>query len=229
YRLFAQAEEVMQRLQLDINVQTHVRLLGVGQRQLVAIARALTRPTRILILDEPTAALTDSESAVLFKLLKKLQSEGVGILYISHRLPEVFALSDRVTVLRDGQTAHTALTRELNQDQVVALMVGRELKQLFPARQRKLGEVLFEARNIRVTDPLTGKPVVDDISFAVRAGEVLGIAGLIGAGRSELLMSLFGLPPGEFSGEVVIGGKSVAIGSPAQAITHGIGFVTEDR
>src|SRR5258706_1660664 len=228
-RLHGEAQEVIARLKINIDLHVPVRSLGVGQRQLVAIARALTRETRMLILDEPTAALTETEASALFEVLKDLQAHGVAILYISHRLAEVFRLSDRVTILRDGVSVKTAATASLKEEEVISLMVGRELRQLFPQRASKLGAPAFEVRDISVRNRRTGSFVLQNISFSVRAGEILGIAGLVGAGRSELLMSLFGVPPGVRSGQTLVGDKPVAIQSPADAIAHGIGFVTEDR
>jgi D-xylose transport system ATP-binding protein len=195
---------------------------------LVEIAKALSQQASILVLDEPTAALTDSEAASLFVILKKLRAQGMGIIYISHRLEEVFRLSDRVTVLRDGKAISTDSTKNLDEAQVIARMVGREVSQLYPAAARTPGETVMEVRHLRADDA-AGKPVVQDVSFAVRRGEVLGIAGLMGAGRTELLMAIFAAWNGSVSGEILIEGQSVNILRPADAIAHGIGLVTEDR
>jgi len=228
--LYRRAEEVLNHLHLSIDPHTPIRSLGVGQQQLVEIAKALSHDARILVLDEPTAALTDTEVETLFGILKKLQQQGVGMIYISHKLREVFRISDRITVLRDGKTVGTNATKELTEAQVIAKMVGREVGDIFPTIDHVQGEVVFEAVNISVTDPATaGKRVVSNVSFSVKRGEVLGIAGLMGAGRSDLLMAIFGAHPGKVSGEVRIEGHKVRITSPADAINHGIGFVTEDR
>jgi D-xylose transport system ATP-binding protein len=204
--------------------------LGIGQQQLVEIAKALSQEAKILVLDEPTAALTESEVETLFDILRKLKERGVGMIYISHKLDEVFAMSDRVTVLRDGRTVGTHLIGDLTKDRVISLMVGRDVGDIFPEAIHERGEIALEVKNLTAADPEhSWQNQVENISFAVRKGEVLGIAGLMGAGRSELLMSLFGAHRGKVSGEILVEGKSVSINSPSDAIRQGIGFVTEDR
>ena len=225
------ARRLLDDLRLDINPNTPVRNLGIGQQQLVEIAKSLTEEARrILVLDEPTAALTETEVETLFGILDRLRARGVGMIYISHKLDEVFRMSDRITVLRDGRTVGTELTKRLDEAQVIARMVGREVGDIFPAFEHERGEVAFEARNVSAEDPtVPGKMLVDNVSFSVRRGEVLGIAGLMGAGRSELLMSIFGAHAGRRGGEVYVQGRRVRIDEPADAIRHGLGFVTEDR
>ncbi len=228
--LYHRASKLLQDLNLPIDPRVPVGMLGIGQQQLVEIAKALSKQARILVLDEPTAALTESEVETLFAILKKLKSDGVGMIYISHKLGEVFELSDRITVLRDGQTVATHVAAELNKEKVIQLMVGREVGDIFPKVEHQVGELALEVRNLTaysVDDP--HKKVVDGVSFSVRKGEVLGIAGLMGAGRTEVLMSIFGAWRGDFSREILIEGRRVQINSPSQAIRHGIGFVTEDR
>jgi ABC-type sugar transport system ATPase subunit len=228
--LYRRAHELLKRLNLDIDPHTPLRNLGIGQQQLVEIAKALSQEARILVLDEPTAALTDAEVKTLFDILEKLRTSGVGMIYISHKLDEVFRISDRITILRDGRTVGTDVTRNWTEAKVIAHMVGREVGDIFPVMDHARGEQVFEAKHIIVTDPsVPGKKLVDDVSFSVRSGEVLGIAGLMGAGRSDLLMGIFGAHEGSFSGEILIGGKRVNIQGPADAIRQGIGFVTEDR
>lgn len=228
--LYRSSRQLLQDLHLDIDPHTPIRNLGIGQQQLVEIAKALSHDARMLVLDEPTAALTDAEVATLFNILNKLRARGVGMVYISHKLDEVFRLSDRITVLRDGKTVGTNTTGEWDEGRVIARMVGREVGDIFPTVDHEHGDIVFEARNITVTDPsLPEKRLVDGVSFSVRRGEVLGIAGLMGAGRSDLLMALFGAHAGRRSGGIFIQGKSVDVKSPAEAIKHGIGFVTEDR
>jgi D-xylose transport system ATP-binding protein len=230
HELYRRAQTLLDELQLPIDPHTPVGNLGIGQQQLVEIAKALSQKARILVLDEPTAALTDSEVETLFRILNELRSRGVGMIYISHKLDEVFSLSDRITVLRDGRTVGTSPTGGTNEAQVIAQMVGREVGDIFPRPEHSLGETVMEVRHLSARDPDNRtRVVVNDVSFSVRTGEVLGIAGLMGSGRSELLMSVFGAYPGHHSGEVYVRGDRVTIRSAADAIWHGIGFVTEDR
>jgi D-xylose transport system ATP-binding protein len=228
--LLARAQRVLDELRLALDPHVPVAFLGIGQQHLVEIAKALSRDARILVLDEPTAALTDSECAVLFGILERLRARGTGIVYISHKLGEVFSLADRITVLRDGRSVSTDDAKSLDRGGVIARMVGRAVSDIFPAPSGGRPEVVFEARHVVVEDPdVPGKLLVDDVGFAVRRGEVLGVAGLVGAGRSELLTALFGAHAGRKSGEFLIDGAPVRINAPADAIAAGIGFVTEDR
>jgi D-xylose transport system ATP-binding protein len=228
--LYSAAQRLLDELQLRLEPHLAVGRLGIGQQHLVEIAKALSRNARILVLDEPTAALTEAEADILFGILERLRARGVGMIYISHRLAEVFRLADRITVLRDGAAVSTDATDALDPQQVIARMVGRNVSDLFPATHRRPEAVVFEARRISVEDPVVpGKLFVDDVSFSVRRGEVLGIAGLVGAGRSELLMALFGAHAGRTRGTVFVDGEPVMIATPADAIRRGIGFVTEDR
>jgi D-xylose transport system ATP-binding protein len=228
--LYRRARKLLTEVHLAIDPHSPIRNLGLGQQQLVEIAKALSHEAQILVLDEPTAALTDAEVETLFGILNKLRARGVGMIYISHKLDEVFRISDRITVLRDGRTVGTNRTADLNQARVISRMVGREVGDIFPVMDHDQGEVVFAARNISVEDPVVrGKWLVDQVSFSVRRGEVLGIAGLMGAGRSDLLMAIFGAHTGRVSGSIEIEGRRVHIRSPADAIRRGIGFVTEDR
>ncbi|MGZ8867056.1 MAG: sugar ABC transporter ATP-binding protein [Thermoanaerobaculia bacterium] len=228
--LFSGAQRLLEELRLNLDAHTPVAHLGIGQQHLVEIAKALGRDARILILDEPTAALTETEAEILFRILERLRAKGVGIVYISHKLDEVFELADRITVLRDGRTVSTDPKAALNAATVIARMVGREVKDLFPTAVRTPENVVFEARGVTVEDPnVQGKVLVRNVSFQVRRGEVLGIAGLVGAGRSELLMGIFGAHEGPHRGEYFVNGEKIDIRRPSDAIAHGIGFVTEDR
>ncbi|HVS32552.1 MAG TPA: ATP-binding cassette domain-containing protein [Thermoanaerobaculia bacterium] len=228
--LYSRAATILRELHLDLEPHTPVGYLGIGQQHLVEIAKALSRNARILVLDEPTAALTESEAETLFRILESLRQRGAGIVYISHKLDEVFRLADRITVLRDGRTVSTDARSSLDKAGVIARMVGREVTDIFPVVVRAPGDVVFEARGVTVEDPnVSGKLLVQDVSFAVRRGEVLGVAGLVGAGRSDLLTAIFGAHPGVTRGEFFVGGAKVHIRTPAEAIAHGIGFVTEDR
>jgi len=229
-RLYSGAQKLLDDLHLPIDPLTPVRNLGIGQQQLVEIAKALSQDARIVVLDEPTAALTDSEVETLFAILNNLRARGVAMIYISHKLDEVFRLSNRVTVLRDGRTISTDATQDLDEAGVIAKMVGREVGEIFPESTHERGEVVFEARNVTVEDPgVPGKLLVDRVGFQARRGEVLGIAGLMGSGRSELLMAIFGAHAGRKSAELFVDHQPVQINQPADAIKHGIGFVTEDR
>ena len=228
--LYSKASKLLIDLNLPINPKTPVGNLGIGQQQLVEIAKALSQKAKILVLDEPTAALTESEVETLFGILRSLKDRGVGMIYISHKLDEVFAMSDRITVLRDGKTVGTNDAKDLNKDKVISLMVGRDVGDIFPKVEHEFGEIVLEVKNITAQDiEHANQNIVENISFQVRKGEVLGISGLMGAGRSELLMSLFGAWQGKVSGDIFVEGKRVSINSPAEAIKHGIGFVTEDR
>lgn len=228
--LYSKASKLLKDLNLPINPKTPVGNLGIGQQQLVEIAKALSQKANILVLDEPTAALTESEVETLFGILKNLKERGVGMIYISHKLDEVFAMSDRITVLRDGKTVGTNKASDLNKDKVISLMVGRDVGDIFPKVEHEFGDVALEVKNLTAQDTEhPNKNVVKNISFKVRKGEVLGISGLMGAGRSELLMSIFGAHKGKVSGEILVEGKKVSINTPSDAIKNGIGFVTEDR
>lgn len=228
--LYRRASELLLDLRLPIDPRTSIRNLGIGQQQLVEIAKALSQEAQILVLDEPTAALTEAEVESLFAILNRLRARDVGMIYISHKLNEVFRISDRITVLRDGKTVGTKLTSEFNEAEVISLMVGREVGDIFPVVDHTHGEIAFSVRNVSVENPaVAGKKVVDNVSFSVKRGEVLGIAGLMGAGRSELLMAIFGAYPGRLTGEILVDGKPVRINGPSDAIKNGIGFVTEDR
>ncbi|MGC2238395.1 MAG: ATP-binding cassette domain-containing protein, partial [Pyrinomonadaceae bacterium] len=227
--LYHRATKLLKDLHLSIDPRTPVGNLGIGQQQLVEIAKALSQNAKILVLDEPTAALTESEVETLFAILEKLKQRGVGMIYISHKLDEVFAMSDRITVLRDGRTVGTANRADLTKEKVISMMVGRDVGDIFPKQAHEFGASVLEIKNLTAFDTETNKKLVDNVSFSVRKGEVLGIAGLMGAGRSELLMTIFGAWLGRSSGEIFIEGKKTEIDSPAEAIKNGIGFVTEDR
>ena len=228
--LYHQASKLLQDLHLQIDPRVKVGSLGIGRQQLVEIAKALSKNARILVLDEPTAALTESEVETLFGILKKLREKDVGMIYISHKLGEVFRMSDRITVLRDGRTVATHAAAETDKNKTIAAMVGRAVDDIFPESTHERGETALAVKNLTAySADVPDKKLVDDVSFEVRQGEVLGIAGLMGAGRSELLMSVFGAWEGRFSREIEVGGKKVNVDSPSDAIRNGIGFVTEDR
>lgn len=195
--------------------------LKTANRQLVAIAKALSMNVRVLIMDEPTAPLGEHEVETLLKMVKDLKEKGVTVVYVSHRLDEVFKISDRVSVFRNGQWIKTMNTKDTDKNELIALMVGRELGAAYPERKAEIGDVVLEAKNI------TGNGF-RNVSFSVRAGEILGVGGLVGAGRTELVNTIFGAQKLE-SGEIFVNGKKAEINSPAQAIKYGIGLVPEDR
>ncbi len=217
------AREILDSLEVyNLDVNTRVRSLNVGNRQRVEIAKALSQNARILIMDEPTAALTESDVENLFKTVRLLRDRGVGIIYISHRLQEVFILADRVTVLRDGHYIGTKPVSETSEGNLISMMVGRTIDDLFPKLPTEIGENVLEVRN------LVHKPLTKGVSLNVRAGEIVGLAGLVGSGRSEFAQVVFGILPAD-SGEVLINGKPVHIKSPEQAMKIGIAYVPEDR
>lgn len=228
--LYHRASKLLSDLHLPIDPRVQVGNLGIGQQQLVEIAKALSQNAKILVLDEPTAALTESEVETLFVILRELAARGVGIIYISHKLDEVFAMGDRITVLRDGKTVGTNVAAELTKNKVIAAMVGRDVGEIFPKPDHELGGAALSVNGLTAfSADGNRKKMVDDISFTVRKGEVLGIAGLMGSGRSEMLMAIFGAWPNDYTCEISVEGRPVQIDSPSDAIAHGIGFVTEDR
>jgi len=206
----------------QIDVNRAAETLSIGLQQLVEIAKALSLNARVLIMDEPTASLTDREIGRLFEIMKDLKSRGVGIVYVSHRMEEIFRICDKVSVLRDGHFVGERVVAQTGFDELVKMMVGRELKERFPKREASLGPVRLKVEDLADQGHIAG------IHFEVRGGEVLGIAGLIGAGRSRVLNTLFGINR-RTSGEVLLDGRRLSIKSPADAIAAGLGFVTEDR
>ncbi|WP_292868147.1 sugar ABC transporter ATP-binding protein [Mesorhizobium sp.] len=206
----------------DLDVDTKVAALSVAQRQRVEIAKALSLDARVLIMDEPTASLVEADVQRLMQIVRQLRDRGVGIVYVSHRMPEIFALADRVTVLRDGELVGTRPIGQVDEPSLVTMMVGRSIERLFPKTEPVIGDVVLDVEKLN-----RGKQV-KDISFALRRGEILGVAGLIGSGRTELALTLFGLTPA-ISGEIRLHGKPVRISSPRQARDLGIAYVPEDR
>ena len=218
----AKAQEIMDRMGVHIPVDAVMSDLSVGQQQMVEICKALMVDAKVLIMDEPTAALTQSETENLFKVVNSLRKKGVSIVYISHRMEEIFELCDRITILRDGSYIDTRYIKDITMDDIVQMMIGREIGERYPKREAVIGEEV-----IRV-EGLTHAKLFRDVSFSVRAGEVLGVSGLMGAGRTEIMQAIFGNLP-IVSGKIFIEGKEVSIRNPRQAIAAGIGFITEDR
>ncbi|WP_194821430.1 multiple monosaccharide ABC transporter ATP-binding protein [Micromonospora sp. S-DT3-3-22] len=231
-RANAEAAELLASVGLHENPVTPVIQLGVGKQQLVEIAKALSKKVRLLILDEPTAALNDIDSAHLLDLLRRLRGQGITCILISHKLNEVTAIADATTVIRDGRTVETLslASGEVTQDRIIRGMVGRDLDSFYPDRVSSPGEEVLRIENWSVRHPTQDRLVVDGVSLDVRAGEVVGIAGLMGAGRTELAMSVFGRSYGrDVRGRLFVRGREVRANTVAEAIEHGIAYVTEDR
>lgn len=226
--VYAKSKEILEEMEVNIDLDEKVGNIGVGQQQLVEIAKALVLNADILILDEPTAALTEHEVDILLKILLKLKEKGVTCIMISHKLNEVFEVSDNITVLRDGQTIKTMSASETNEDEIIKYMVGRELTQRYPQSDRKAGEKVLEVEHMTYSDE-NGKVLVEDVNFHVCSGEIIGISGLMGAGRTEMISSVFGFINGKKTGTVKINGELVNIKNPTDAINEGMAFLSEDR
>lgn len=217
-----EASQLLSKLGLNVNPKTRTGDLSVGKQQIIEIAKAIASNAKVIVMDEPTAALTDREIETLFQTIRELKAKGISFVYISHRMEEIFAICDRITILRDGQYVGVRNIPETNFDEIVAMMVGRELGERFPERKSIIGNTKLEVRNLTVNG------LFHNLSFKLRKGEVLGVAGLMGAGRTEVAQTLFGYRKAS-SGEILIDGKKVVIKSPIDAMKYGIGFVTEDR
>jgi rhamnose transport system ATP-binding protein len=217
------ATDLLARVGARVDPDAEAGVLTMPQQQLVEIARALGAEAKVLIMDEPTASLSDEDTRNLFSVIEQLRNDGVGIVYISHRLEELPVIADRVTVLRDGRTIDTCEMSEVNRQQLIQLMVGRELSAVFPKRAVQLGDVVLELRQLGC-----GALGIHDVNLSVRAGEIVGLAGLVGAGRTELARTIFGLTPAD-RGEILLREKEIRIESAAQAIQSGIAYVPEDR
>ena len=218
----AEVRRILDVLGVKIDPGTKMSDLSVGQQQMIEIAKALMVDAQVIIMDEPTAALSQNETVTLFKVVRSLKEKGVSIVYISHRMEEIFELCDRITILRDGQYVGTRNIPETNMDEVVKMMIGREIGERCPERSVKLGDVVFEVKDLNCPG------VFRDVNFSVRAGEVLGVAGLMGAGRTEIMQSIFGNMP-HVTGQIFMYGKEIHNKNPWDAMNNGIGFITEDR
>lgn len=218
----ALAKKQFDRLAVNISLDKEAGSCSVGEQQMIEIAKALMTDAKVIIMDEPTAALTEREISKLFEVIASLKKEGVSIVYISHRMEEIFTICDRITVMRDGKTVDTKAIPETNFDKVVRKMVGRELTDRFPKRNPTPGDTVLQVKG------LTKKGKFEDVCFSVKAGEIVGVSGLMGAGRTEIMRAIFGLDPID-KGEIWLNGEKVTIKSPEQAVKSGIGFITEDR
>ncbi|WP_149095063.1 sugar ABC transporter ATP-binding protein [Paenibacillus terrae] len=216
------ANEQFAKLAVNLSLNGEAGECSVGQQQMIEIAKALMTDAKVIVMDEPTAALTEREIQKLFEVITSLKKEGVSIVYISHRMEEIFAICDRITVMRDGKTVDTQAIPDTGFDEVVRKMVGRELTERYPARTPTLGEVVLEVKNA------SHKGLFKNVNFTVRSGEIVGFSGLMGSGRTEIMRALFGLDALD-SGEIHVRGKKVAIRKPDDAVKLGIGFITEDR
>lgn len=228
-----QTVEVLKKVRLDVNPETKIKHLGIGKQQLVEIAKALSRDAKLLVLDEPTSALNETDSENLLNLLRNLKNEGVTSILISHKLQEVISIADKVTILRDGQSVITLNGRngEIDENVLIKHMVGRSIENIYPERKtRPHDEVVFEVRNWNAYDPVRERKILEDVNINLRKGEILGITGLMGAGRTELALSIFGNPDGyDIEGEMYVEGKPVKFPHPQSAIKAGLAYVTEDR
>ena len=218
----ARVKEVLDKLGVDIDPGETMSNLSVGQQQMIEIAKALMVDAKVIIMDEPTAALTQSETEVLFEVVKSLRKKGVSIVYISHRMEEIFELCDRITILRDGSYIDTKRIVDTDMNDVVKMMIGREIGERYPNREVNIGDVVLEVKDF------TCPGVFEQVSFQVHAGEVLGVSGLMGAGRTEIMQAIFGNMP-HTTGTLFLNGKEIQNKNPQQAMKNGIGFITEDR
>jgi ABC-type sugar transport system ATPase subunit len=215
-------KQLLRELEVDLDPELPMRRLTVAQTQVVEIAKALGREADVVLMDEPTAALSDQEVAALFRAIARLKSRGVAVVYTTHKMEEVFRLADRISVLRDGRLVSTEAASEMSPAKLIALMVGRELADIFPARSSPTDEILLEVSG------LTREPAYRDVSFSIHRGEVVALAGLMGAGRTEVASALYGLQPAS-TGKIRFKGQTLSITCPAEALAAGIGMVTEDR
>lgn len=216
------AESVFKTLGIDISLDSKIKDLSVGQRQLIEIAKVLMKDAKFIVMDEPSASLMTEEIERLFKIIKDLKAKGVTVVYISHRMEEIFEICDYITVMRDGKSVDTKAVSESNYDEVVRKMVGREITDYYPEKTNEIKDTIFEAKN------LESNGVFKNINFHVREGEILGFSGLMGSGRTEIMRAVFGLDPLD-SGEIILKGEKLNIKGPKDSISKGIGFITEDR
>jgi D-xylose transport system ATP-binding protein len=228
--MFKRTKKLLQEVKLPIHPETPIKELGVGEQQLVEIAKALSKDTKLLILDEPTAPLTVVETDVLMGIINDLRSRGVTCIFISHKLNEVMRISDEVGIIRDGEFIGSDIVTRITKDDIIKMMVGRTISNLFPKEQHDIGEIIFEVKNVTAYDRSNPEiKRVDNISFNLRKGEILGISGLIGSGRTELVSSIFGTYEGKHSGTCYYKGKQIDTSKPSKSLENGIAMVPEDR
>jgi D-xylose transport system ATP-binding protein len=228
--MLKKTQELLLEMKLDVSPYLPVKNLGTGQQQLVEIAKALSKNAKLLILDEPTASLSEGEVDILMDILGQLKAKGVTCIYISHKLDEVFRICDTVTVIRDGRSIGTQEAANLTKDDIIRMMVGREITDLYPKEEHATEEDVFVVKNYTVYDSSNAqKKLVDNANFTVKKGEVLGFAGLVGAGRTELVSAIYGFHDGKSDGEVLLEGKKLKINHPNDSLAYGIAMVPEDR
>ncbi len=221
-KMWTETRDLLQRLDLDMDPKMHMTELTVAQMQMVEIAKAVSYDARIIIMDEPTSSLTDKEVGHLFKIIEKLKNDGVSIVYISHKMDEIFQICDEITVFRDGQYIGCVHTSESNQNALINMMVGREISDMFVRESHVIGEPMLEIENLSLN------PQFNNVSFQVNKGEIFGVAGLVGAGRTELIETIFGVRQ-KTDGNIKVHSQPVDINSPSEAINHGMALLTEDR
>jgi len=228
--MYYEAKLLLEKVNLSVSPETKVGDLGVGQQQLVEIAKAMSKNAKLLVLDEPTAPLTESETEILLNLVKELRESGVSCIYISHKLGEVKEISDHICIIRDGVHIGTRHTSDMTTDDIITMMVGREMKQLFPREDHDIGEVVLEVKNVNAWDKSNSAiPKVKNASFELHKGEILGISGLVGAGRTELMECLYGSYLGKNEGQYFLQGEKIEIKNSKDALDFGIAMVPEDR
>lgn len=228
--MYQETQKIIDEFGLHVEPQTKVKEIGIAQKQLIVIARAMYNDVKVLLLDEPTATLSDKECRILFQKVDELKRKNIACIYISHRLEEVKEISDVITVMRDGEIVGTAANVDMDEKRIVSLMVGREVNEVYPQHDRTPGEVILKVKNVTIKDPRAeNKLVVDHVSFEVRKGEILSMYGLVGAGRSETALAMLGAYSGAVTCEMELKGRKIRILSPSDAVKHKIGYLPEDR
>ncbi len=229
-KMYSDTTEILKEFSLDLNPTIKVREIGVAQKQLITIARAMHNDVKVLLLDEPTSTLSDKECKILFEKVRMMKERGIACVFISHRLEEIKQISDVITVMRDGMIVGSENNEQMTEKHIVELMVGRPTDDVYPPHDRKPGEVILRVKHIAVNDPKNPKmKIVDNVSFDLRRGEILSMYGLVGAGRSETALTMIGAYAGPVECEMELNGKPVRILSPGDAVANRIGFLPEDR
>lgn len=227
--MYQACEKLLKENKIDLNPRADVRKLSVGQQQMLMIARALATKPKVLILDEPTTSLSSSDVESLFEVVRNLKENGTSVIFVTHKLDEILELTDRVTILRDGKNISTFEKKEYDTSKIIADMIGREISDMYPERENKIGEEVFRVEDLTVEHPyIANRDLIHKVSFSVRAGEVVGLGGLVGAGRSEVCSAIYGMMPIK-SGKVFLNGKEIHIKSSEDAVHNGISMVSEDR